>query len=153
MALPERSERIQNYLLGKTIGQGTFGKVKLALHLLTHQQVAIKILNKDTIKQFHDEERVQREIDILKQSSHPHLIQLFEVFPLFRLSKTHNTFILSQNLHLKESCSHSYRNQKNWMNSAWEPYSSNSYQDLNIYTEKNWPTETSSPKIFCLTKP
>ena len=30
--------------LGKTIGEGTFGKVKAALHKPTGQQVAIKIL-------------------------------------------------------------------------------------------------------------
>ena len=35
---------IGNYALVKTIGEGTFGKVKLAVHTLTKEKVAIKIL-------------------------------------------------------------------------------------------------------------
>lgn len=34
------------YRLGKTLGIGAFGKVKLATHLVTGQKVAVKILNK-----------------------------------------------------------------------------------------------------------
>ena len=36
---------------GKTIGQGTFGKVRLGTHVLTSEKVAIKILEKDKIKE------------------------------------------------------------------------------------------------------
>ncbi len=36
-------------MLGKTIGEGTFGKVKLATHTLTGEKVAIKILVKEKI--------------------------------------------------------------------------------------------------------
>ena len=35
---------IGNYLLSKTIGEGTFGKVKLGVHLLTGERVAVKVL-------------------------------------------------------------------------------------------------------------
>lgn len=34
------------YQLGKTLGIGAFGKVKLAHHMITGQKVAAKILNK-----------------------------------------------------------------------------------------------------------
>ena len=40
---------VGNYKIEKTIGQGTFGKVKLAVHLLTGEKVAVKILEKDRI--------------------------------------------------------------------------------------------------------
>ena len=33
-------------LKGKTLGEGTFGKVKLGTHVLTGEKVAIKILEK-----------------------------------------------------------------------------------------------------------
>lgn len=37
-------------LSGKTIGSGTFGKVREGIHQLTKEKVAIKILEKDKIK-------------------------------------------------------------------------------------------------------
>ncbi|KAF8398115.1 hypothetical protein HHK36_017040 [Tetracentron sinense] len=40
---------LPNYRLGKTLGFGSFGKVKLALHVLTGHKVAIKILNHQTV--------------------------------------------------------------------------------------------------------
>jgi 5'-AMP-activated protein kinase catalytic alpha subunit len=70
---------IGQYTLGKTIGQGTFGKVKLGTHTLTEEKVAVKILEKDRIKDVADVERVAREIHILKLIRHPNIIQLYEV--------------------------------------------------------------------------
>lgn len=61
------------------MGKGTFGKVKLAVHRLTRQQVAIKILDKDKITETSDIERVSREIHILKRLRHRHIIQLYEI--------------------------------------------------------------------------
>ena len=61
-----RPTSIGNYQLGRTIGQGTFGKVKLGTHMQTDEKVAIKILEKDKIVDSADVERVAREIRILK---------------------------------------------------------------------------------------
>ena len=66
-------------MVGKTIGEGTFGKVKLGHHILTGERVAIKILEKDKIKDPGDAERVSREIKILRQVRHPNIVQLFEI--------------------------------------------------------------------------
>lgn len=65
---------VGNYKIEKTIGQGTFGKVKLAVHLLTGEKVAIKILEKDRIADSSDIERVSRELHILKLIRHPNII-------------------------------------------------------------------------------
>lgn len=76
-----RTKNIGHYLLGRTIGQGTFGKVKLGTHIPTGEKVAIKILEKEKISDAADVERVTREIHILKQIRHPNIIQLYEVSP------------------------------------------------------------------------
>jgi serine/threonine protein kinase len=53
--------------------EGTFGKVKLAVHKLTGQQVAIKIVDK-----IHAPALV-REIETWRQLRHPNVVQLYEV--------------------------------------------------------------------------
>jgi len=71
--------QIGQYVLGKNLGIGAFGKVKLATHAITGHKVAVKILNKTKIKQLGMEEKVQREINILHLCTHPHIIRLYEV--------------------------------------------------------------------------
>ncbi|CAD8043778.1 unnamed protein product [Paramecium primaurelia] len=75
----QRTRMIGNYVIGKTLGFGTFGKVKMAIHEQSGEKVAIKILEKDRIVETADVERVQREIHILKLVRHPHIIQLYEI--------------------------------------------------------------------------
>ncbi|KFG62839.1 putative histone kinase SNF1, partial [Toxoplasma gondii RUB] len=70
---------MEQYTLGATIGEGTFGKVKLGIHVATQEQVAIKILEKSRIKETEDVERVLREIQILKTIRHPHIVRLLEI--------------------------------------------------------------------------
>lgn len=76
----EGAERfLQNYNFGKTLGIGSFGKVKIAEHILTGHKVAIKVLNRRKIKSMDMEEKVRREIKILRLFMHPHIIRLYEV--------------------------------------------------------------------------
>ncbi|KAL2528650.1 SNF1-related protein kinase catalytic subunit alpha KIN10 [Forsythia ovata] len=70
---------LRNYKLGKTLGIGSFGKVKIAEHTLTGHKVAVKILNRRKIKNMDMEEKVRREIKILRLFMHPHIIRLYEV--------------------------------------------------------------------------
>ncbi|KAK2655698.1 hypothetical protein Ddye_008750 [Dipteronia dyeriana] len=70
---------LPNYKLGKTLGIGSFGKVKIAEHALTGHKVAIKILNRRKIKNMEMEEKVRREIKILTLFKHPHITRLYEV--------------------------------------------------------------------------
>lgn len=48
MSNPDNKKKVAatQYLLGKTLGEGTFGKVKQGTHILTGEKVAIKILEK-----------------------------------------------------------------------------------------------------------
>ena len=78
--LQESIETKGNYIVGKTLGEGAFGHVKLGLHTLTNEKVAIKILDKTRMKEEEDDyHRVKKEIDILKKMKHRHIIQLYEI--------------------------------------------------------------------------
>ena len=72
--------KIGNYLVKYTLGQGTFGKVKLGIYLPNQEKVAIKILEKDRIVEKDDEIRVKREFDMLSQFSHLNVILVAEIF-------------------------------------------------------------------------
>ncbi|KAK3030327.1 hypothetical protein RJ639_038960, partial [Escallonia herrerae] len=69
---------LSHYTLGKTLGIGNFGKVKLALHNLTGLKVAIKILDRQYIDDS-EAEKVRREINMMRLLSHPHIVRLYEV--------------------------------------------------------------------------
>jgi 5'-AMP-activated protein kinase catalytic alpha subunit len=61
------------------LGKGSFGKVKEALHVLTGEKIAIKILEKSRIKKDDDLMRIRREMAILKKVNHPNIIRLYDV--------------------------------------------------------------------------
>eukprot|EP01103_Thecamoeba_quadrilineata_P008131 TRINITY_DN17908_c0_g1_i1.p1 TRINITY_DN17908_c0_g1~~TRINITY_DN17908_c0_g1_i1.p1 ORF type:complete len:887 (+),score=156.99 TRINITY_DN17908_c0_g1_i1:106-2766(+) len=69
---------IGNYDVGKTIGKGQFGKVKIAHHILTGEEVAIKIIDKNKLDEA-SVKLVRREISIMKLLNHKNIIQLYEV--------------------------------------------------------------------------
>jgi len=70
---------LKNYTVTKTIGSGTYGKVKLAVHNVTNLKVAIKILNRHQIRSEKLRHTVKREIKILRLFRHPHIIRLYDV--------------------------------------------------------------------------
>ena len=61
-----KNNKIGNYEIIKTLGEGTFGKVKLAIHIPTNEKVAIKILEKSKIEDNDDLICINREISFLK---------------------------------------------------------------------------------------
>jgi len=71
--------KIGHYNLLQTIGVGSFGKVKLAVHSLTGHKVAMKIVNRRKIASLDMVNRVRREIQYLRLLRHPHIIKLYEV--------------------------------------------------------------------------
>ena len=56
------------------IGKGKFGIVNLGIHKKTNQKVAIKIINKSSLKSQEDIELIKSEIDIMKLCHHPNII-------------------------------------------------------------------------------
>ncbi|XP_074480510.1 serine/threonine-protein kinase MARK2 isoform X8 [Sebastes fasciatus] len=85
---------IGNYRLLKTIGKGNFAKVKLARHVLTGKEVAVKIIDKTQLNSSSLQkvgrgggpnggagslEKLFREVRIMKMLNHPNIVKLFEV--------------------------------------------------------------------------
>ncbi|KAM4642319.1 MAP/microtubule affinity-regulating kinase 4 isoform 2-T2 [Discoglossus pictus] len=69
---------VGNYRLLRTIGKGNFAKVKLARHVLTGREVAIKIIDKTQLNPS-SLQKLFREVRIMKGLCHPNIVKLFEV--------------------------------------------------------------------------
>ena len=76
----EKEYKVGNYQIKRTLGKGTFGKVKLGIYIPTNEKVAIKILEKSKIVEKDDEIRVKREFEMLTLFSHPNVILVAEIF-------------------------------------------------------------------------
>ncbi|PPS09787.1 hypothetical protein GOBAR_AA10839 [Gossypium barbadense] len=82
---------VGKYELGRTLGEGTFAKVKFARHLETGENVAIKILDKEKVLkhkmiaqsfcgiEISLQKKIKREISTMKLIIHPNVIRLYEV--------------------------------------------------------------------------
>ena len=66
----------KEYTFGKVIGTGSYGQVRLAVHRLTKQVRAVKIIQKAKV----NINALLNEINILSKLSHPNIMQIFEVF-------------------------------------------------------------------------
>ncbi|KAK4265166.1 hypothetical protein QN277_026252 [Acacia crassicarpa] len=71
--------KIGKYEVGRTVGEGTFAKVKYARNTETGESVAIKIMSKSTILEHRMVEQIKREISIMKIVRHPNIVRLHEV--------------------------------------------------------------------------
>ena len=107
--LNEKKKKVGNYIISKTIGEGSFAKVRLGYHLITQQmvrsfsrtclfvvvvvalmlklflllsqmKVAVKVINKkEVLKRNYLRANLRREACMMQRMQHPHIIQLYEV--------------------------------------------------------------------------
>ncbi|KAJ3281514.1 Serine/threonine-protein kinase brsk1 [Borealophlyctis nickersoniae] len=96
-----QGQRIGPYSLGKTLGVGSTGRVKLGTHIETNHRVAIKIIPKDSLAASPSSSskpvttaggktegatttslnrKLEREITIMKLIQHPNVLQLYDVY-------------------------------------------------------------------------
>ncbi|KAI8829753.1 kinase-like domain-containing protein [Chytridium lagenaria] len=68
-----------NYEILKTVGEGSFARVKLAIHRLTNQKVALKVIDKERLPDEYSLKNIHREAQIMRMLDHPNIIQLYEV--------------------------------------------------------------------------
>ncbi|XP_064943678.1 CBL-interacting protein kinase 24-like isoform X3 [Musa acuminata AAA Group] len=74
-----RMKKVGKYDVVRTIGQGTFAKVKSAVNTETGEIVAMKVLAKNTILEHRMVHQIKREISIMKIVRHPNIVRLHEV--------------------------------------------------------------------------
>ncbi|XP_067408161.1 serine/threonine-protein kinase BRSK1 isoform X3 [Emydura macquarii macquarii] len=75
----QHAQYVGPYRLEKTLGKGQTGLVKLGIHCITGQKVAIKIVNREKLSES-VLMKVEREIAILKLIEHPHVLKLHDVY-------------------------------------------------------------------------
>lgn len=83
-ALPSRNKRpqttIKDYIIGKRLGSGKFGRVYLAKEAKSGYPVAIKVLNKDQLRKYGMEKQLIREIEIQMNLRHKNVLRIFNYF-------------------------------------------------------------------------
>ncbi|XP_059637952.1 CBL-interacting serine/threonine-protein kinase 24-like [Cornus florida] len=73
------TRKVGRYEMGRTIGEGTFAKVKFAQNTETGESVAMKVMAKTTILKHKMVDQIKREISIMKIVRHPNIVRLHEV--------------------------------------------------------------------------
>ncbi|XP_051925329.1 serine/threonine-protein kinase BRSK1 isoform X2 [Hippocampus zosterae] len=79
LPLSQSAQYVGPFRLEKTLGKGQTGLVKLGIHCITGQKVAIKIVNREKLSES-VLMKVEREIAILKLIEHPHVLKLHDVY-------------------------------------------------------------------------
>lgn len=69
---------MEEYTLGRQLGQGAYAIVKYAVHKQTNRKVAIKTYDKVRLLDPNRKKNVTREIKILSKLDHPHIAKMFE---------------------------------------------------------------------------
>ena len=72
----KKPSHLDNYKIKNVIGNGAFGKVKLATHIFTNENVAIKTIKKANEKNI---QVAKDEIGILTKVSHPNIMKVYEI--------------------------------------------------------------------------
>ena len=78
--LYELTTSIKFYKILQLLGQGAFGKVILAVQVLTDIKVAIKVIDKSYLQNDHSRRKVFREIYILKKIHSIYVVKILEFF-------------------------------------------------------------------------
>lgn len=72
-------KKVGKYELHRTLGEGTFGKVKFAVNTETNEPVAIKVLDKEKIQKQNMGAQIKKEISIMKMVRHRYVVDMKEV--------------------------------------------------------------------------
>lgn len=91
-SLKNTNDITANFTLGKQLGKGSFGEVRLCLNKATNVQCAIKIVNKSHIGQHQVLlNLMEQELEVLQNTDHPHIVRVMEL-----LEDDVNFYIISE---------------------------------------------------------
>jgi 5'-AMP-activated protein kinase catalytic alpha subunit len=80
-----RAALLGAYQLGRTLGEGSFGKVKHARRRATGEHFAVKIMERSKVLSLRGaDDQVRREIATLTMLRHPNVVRLHEVIASIR---------------------------------------------------------------------
>ncbi|CAD8176926.1 unnamed protein product [Paramecium octaurelia] len=77
---PRKLLKDQYELLQRDLGQGTYGKVKLAINRSNNKKCAIKIISKNYINQYNAKQHIDNEINYLQCCKHKNIVEFIENF-------------------------------------------------------------------------
>lgn len=75
-----RKLRLDDFVLKRTVGTGSFGRVHLAQSKVNNKHYAIKALDKYDVVRLKQVEHINNEPTILREISHPFLVTLWDAF-------------------------------------------------------------------------
>nr|KAG5711164.1 hypothetical protein BaRGS_004808 [Batillaria attramentaria] len=95
----ERRKKVGHYVLGPCLGEGSFAKVRQGTHVISREQVAVKIVSKRVIVQRDAARRnFRREALLLQHVQHPNIVRLYEAMET--PNSYYLVFELAENGHL-----------------------------------------------------
>ena len=73
----EGARSVGGYCLGRTLGSGMSGKVKLCTHVSTGDKIALKCIDRTSLnaRQYAN---LEREISAMRQLEHPNVLRLYD---------------------------------------------------------------------------
>ena len=66
-------------MVGKVIGEGAYASVRVAIYKPTNKKIAIKVYEKNKIKEIQRKKAVRREIKIMQNLNHPNIVHILDV--------------------------------------------------------------------------
>ena len=71
--------RRRGYIVGPTLGEGSYAKVKSAFATTLNKKVALKIINRRKAPKDFQQKFLPRELEVMNLIRHAHIIELFEI--------------------------------------------------------------------------
>ncbi|KAH0787863.1 CAMK family protein kinase [Histomonas meleagridis] len=78
--LPKQTAFLENFAIQEEVGKGSFATVCSAIHNRSGKKVAVKIVDKSSLKTEQAQNRFVREITMMKQMDHPFITKLYDIY-------------------------------------------------------------------------